>query len=649
MADFSQLTRQDLFMFLLFILALSSMYRVLSFLLAPVINGLYFILRINYSAIRYGWIQLTLKPTVAPTQKTVEFLRLCGDLRIRQIGSEMGLFCETVVNGRVMPVLINPDWRPHLGATLSTATQVQEAIIPCSIISEVPIGRERKSLVMIQDSNGTNLGVGVRTKCGNSDVLLTCAHALRNIRSTVPGELYIAKHNKQGILMRFEITKEVEAELACPDPDIDVIALRVDSCIWSKLGVGSAKVVKATKRSVPVTLYGVAGGEWVSSSGLALQGTIPGSFEHTASTQPGWSGSPLFTSDGQFVGLHRGVQVANQSNVATILWPFFNTEESPDNSGVFKEVSNPEELDHPARNTKSVRVMGRGTYKYTDTEYARPSKTAREVEDKLRESGKMLWADIVDEYFNTKYDEVEACDPLNCQRGSGINQIPIIPAPTEEVLGSSVELPPVVRTPSLGMSERLPGTVTSTPAPVKEETPSAPPVALMPEESPVVLGKKPMEPQQAAAEEKLAPLQEKVVDMEWDLNNIGARVKEVALQQELATTKLAAQMSAQLREAMADMKTLFLKELECHSLKLASRVSDLERAPLQREQSRSRPRQRNSQNLGSSRGPSADQTQSSHPSSSRQENTKSPAHQATSSKHVTDSLIDTRRYRPIQA
>ena len=647
-ADLGQLSRQDLLMFLLFILALSSMYRVLAFMLAPVINGLYFILRINYSAIRYGWIQLTLKPTVAPAQKTVEFLRLCGDLKIRQIGSEMGLFCETVVNGRVMPVLINPDWRPHLGATLSTATQVQEAIIPCSVINEVPIGRERKSLVMIQDSYGTNLGVGVRTKCGAGDVLLTCAHALRNIRSTVPGELYIAKHNRQGVLMRFEITKQVEAELACPDPDIDVIALRVESCIWSKLGVGSAKVIKATKRTTPVTLYGVAGGEWVSSSGLALQGKVPGSFEHTASTQPGWSGSPLFTSEGQFIGLHRGVQVANQSNVATILWPFFNTEESADNSGVFKEVSDPSELDHPARNTKSVRVVGRGTYKYTDTEYARPSQTAREVEDKLRESGKMLWADIVDEYFNTTYDEVEACEPLNSQRGSGTNQIPTIPAPTEEVLGSSVVLPPVVRTPSLGTSGSSPDTVTSTPALARNEMPSAPPVALATEESPVALGKKPMEPSQPVIEEKLAPLQEKVGDMEWDLNNIGARVKEVALQQELATTKLAAQLTIQLKEAMADMKTLFLKELECHSLKLASRVSDLERVPSQHDQPRSRSRQRNSQNLGSSRGQSVDQTRNSHPSSSKQESIKSPAHQATSSKHATDSLIDTRRYRPIQ-
>jgi hypothetical protein len=645
--DFGQLSRQDLLMFLLFILALSSMYRVLAFMLAPVINGLYFILRINYSALRYGWIQLTWKPTVAPAQKTIEFLRLSGDLRIRQVGSEMGLFCETVVNGRVIPVLINPNWQSHLGATLSTATQVQEAIIPCSIINEVPIGRERKSLVMIQDSNGTNLGVGVRTKCGNSDVLLTCAHALRNIRSTTPGELYIAKHNKQGVLMRFEITKEVEAELACPDPDIDVIALRVESCIWSKLGVGSAKVIKAAKRNTPVTLFGVAGGEWVSSSGLALQGTIPGSFEHTASTQPGWSGSPLFTSDGQFIGLHRGVQVANQSNVATILWPFFNTEESSDNSGVFKEVTDPTELDHPARNTRSVRVLGRGTYKYTDTEYARPSKTAREVEDKLRESGKMLWADIVDDYFDAKYDEVEACDPLNCQRGSGTNQIPTTHVPTEEVPASSVELPPVVRTPSLGTSGHSPDIVISTPAPVRDEMPSAPPVALMPEESPVALGKKPME-QQPAMEEKLAPLQEKVGDMEWDLNNIGARVKEVALQQELASTKLAAQMAAQLKEAMADMKTLFLKELECHSLKLASRVSDLERAPCQQDQPRSRSRQRNSPNSGSSRGPSADQTRSSRPSSSRQENIKSPNLQATSSKHATDSLIDTRRYRPIQ-
>lgn len=646
MADLSQLSRQDLFMFLLFILALSSMYRVLAFILAPVINGLYFILRINYSAMRYGWVQLTLKPTVAPAAKSIEFLRLCGDLRIRQVGAEMGLFCETVVNGRVIPVLINPHWQSHLGATLSTATQVQEAIIPCSVINEVPVGKERKSLVMIQDNNGTNLGVGVRTKCGSGDVLLTCAHALRNIRSTVPGELYIAKHNKQGILMRFEITKEVEAELACPDPDIDVIALRVESCIWSKLGVGSAKVVKSIQRSTPVTLFGVAGGEWVSSSGLALQGKSPGSFEHTASTQPGWSGSPLFTSEGQFIGLHRGVQVANQSNAATILWPFFDTQESPDNSGVFKEVANAEELDHPARDTRAVRVIGRGTYKYTATEYARPSKTAKEVEDKLRESGKMLWSDIVDAYFSNEYSEVEAVEPLNFQRGSGTNQIPTIPAPIVEVPGSSVDLPPVVRTPSLGTSAHLPGTVTSIPAPAKEELPSAPPVSLMPTES-LSQGTTTATPAPAAvvAEEHLAPLQEKVGDMEWDMNNFGYRLKEITLQQELASTKLAAQLSAQLKESIADMKTLFLKELECHSLKLDSRVSDLERAPLRQERQRSKSRRRSSPSSENSLGPNAAQTQSSRPSSSKQDGIWLPTHQQTSSKHATDSLTDIRRSR----
>jgi len=139
---------------------------------------------------------------------------------------------------------------------------------------------------------------------------------------------------------------------------IDIVLCKVDHNKFTALGCSVLKV-GAAKENCVVKLFGInQEGLGVSSLGTANRSNASSfRINHTATTYPGWSGTPLI-SNGKVVGLHSGADGPKRINFGYSLAPFahsnyFDKLETPFTEGdMHREVHKISKSEHRMRTTK---------------------------------------------------------------------------------------------------------------------------------------------------------------------------------------------------------------------------------------------------------------------------------------------------------
>jgi hypothetical protein len=371
------------------------------------------ILKFSFRVIRD---RLAVKLQAAPAPPVDNLVEVaCGP----ELDPTRGIFLRVDVDGVEKRVVIAPEWWKFLPAGVDVARH--ECAMLGSTPSSVALKAEPRSLVMIQQDSGRVVGVGSRVKYGSSDVLLTSTHVLRVGRIGTE-KLYLAKHDKQGILQRVELGPWPIA-FASGDEVVDLTAVQVPPLAWSKLGVSAAKTAAPRSNNVAVSVYGVNATDntWRCSLGLGKTGEVAASLSHSCTTFASWSGSPIYNSNGAVIAVHRQSLGFGKTNLGTTIFPFMLEAETMDASAPYREIT-VEEINMPERFPKTVTVRGRGEYSFTDTEFVRPSVDRMlDFENRMKSLGKPLWSEAMDEFDeeeNMNYDDSYETFPLNEMLGS---------------------------------------------------------------------------------------------------------------------------------------------------------------------------------------------------------------------------------------
>jgi hypothetical protein len=574
------------------------------------------------------WLQATLTPQCAPKQDHYKHLVLQGPVAFRTVGNQMGVYGTVDVGGLLVDVLVNPEWFNYLPDAIMKSRK-EEAAVDYSPTSPVDKNAEPRSLVTLQAESGKHLGVGARVNYQGSTVLLTCAHVLMASRQQPGCKIFICKQNKQGELMRLELPADTKVAFGHTSSNFDAVALEVDPVVWSKLGVGAARVVTPRATNTTTQAYGYQMGKWHCSTGTAIPAPKPGSFYHTCSTQAGWSGSPLYCSQDSIVGLHRAAGVIGRYNLATILFPLFEKIESENPFRGFAEIKD-YEMD-VRQDFEEIDLVGRGRYRFTANEFVRPNETHAQIEARLKTSGRRLWSDMLDDAPMDFDSSVEGTDSLNYQRGSEIHPTPSIPESVSPAPSSSRVLPPPRRIPSLVTCAATPATSSPPPAdapaspaqpeapvPAKDEKPteaktestsSAPPP-----DAPLVL------PQQLTRQ--LEELDKGMADTFFYAQEASETTKRMQSRLEESQQHLRLELTHQFQKAIADLENKLIEklgsQLACLSTKLDAQPSDSENAKPLTRRPRSKQRRSASPSSTSIRGRSVDPPRSTLPSPSKQ-------------------------------
>jgi len=115
-----------------------------------------------------------------------------------------------------------------------------------------------------------------------------------------------------------------------------MIGIDTPDSAWSFLGVTVAKVDPNPPEKFTIQTYGYDGPVPAMSQGRAHVGNCLGII-HFASTEAGWSGSPLMRN-GKIVGIHRGFQPGGQANYGVGIAPLVAGFESKDRSKGYTRV-----------------------------------------------------------------------------------------------------------------------------------------------------------------------------------------------------------------------------------------------------------------------------------------------------------------------
>lgn len=580
-------------------------------------------------------------PVPAPVKRAPAFIKLEGPVNLRTVDGVIGMFGYIDVCGTKIEILVNTEWQSFLPDAIIRAEK-KEAAVDFSVVSSLEPRKEPASLVSLQTEDGTHIGCGARVNYHGKTILLTCAHVLSTARRALGGRLFICKQHSDGTMMRMEMPSTAYIVFGHADPTFDAVGICLDksdipSPIWSKLGVGTATVKKPLVERVTVTTYGYTHtrNTWQSSCGQAIVCDVPGTFIHNCSTEVGWSGAPLYSTSNQIVGLHRGAHVFGRSNAATILFPVFEKSESAVKSPGFAEIID-EEMDF-REEVVSIDLVGRGRYRYTNSEFSRPRETLQQMEARLSSGGKVLWSDMADETLVSDLRDqfYESNDSLNCQRGSEILPTPSTPASEPQVPASSRSLPPPRRTPILVTQEDSPSTTlarpglascpAATPPPASLTPPSVAPTAKMPQQ---LVEQNPPQWECPPRPESPHPLVDQadqlwtaMTDIQYATENLGDIPQKLSqLEQQQAHLQL--EISHKIAEMGMQLENKLLSKFGVQTECLSSKLDDLMSAfanahrpqspePLRRQRSPS-------QNLTSTRGRKGGQQPSSLPSSSRQ-------------------------------
>jgi hypothetical protein len=256
-----------------------------------------------------------------------------------------------------------------------------------------------KGVVMIFDGDVLQ-GMGSRVSVGSRSYLVTARHVVSNCVNDV----FIGRGG-----VRIPIDKESVQIL--PISGVDVSVVEIPAPIWSVLGVAALKSRTAVVGSV-VQLWGEVGGKLAFSTGQIQKfDKIIGT--HAASTQSGWSGTPLF-NEGHVVGVHIGNDgvKANEfvriHEILDVLGRAF--QESPTGAYGAKAIAYDEFVENVDEQDRvSIRIGGVNVL-FSDHNYA--AKDILDMEKKfVRKSWYQLSLEGDDMDYYTEYPECKSTEP----------------------------------------------------------------------------------------------------------------------------------------------------------------------------------------------------------------------------------------------
>ncbi|QGL04933.1 polyprotein P1a [Hubei sclerotinia RNA virus 1] len=279
----------------------------------------------------------------------------------------------------------------------SSATVLQsrkEMAVPGSL--PMPVATWPAGLVAIR-ADGKRSSMGCRIKIGSRTFLLVAHHSLRGSSGSA---LSIGTGT-----VSIPMSKEWPVFAYSPSRSLDFCLIELDKQAWSVLGVKALNINPTTSGSV--TTYGVdCSGRLNSSLGSVRRDrSKPFGLSHSASTEPGWSGTPLLNSGG-VVGWHTGAgETSLPSNVATSVAAILaatNTKESPFTAGKFVHVEWDELLDREdVSRAIAYGLNGRVEFITSDSDYSRQY----DYDFSGRSIVGQSWADLDDEDEDWGYDD----------------------------------------------------------------------------------------------------------------------------------------------------------------------------------------------------------------------------------------------------
>jgi hypothetical protein len=148
-------------------------------------------------------------------------------------------------------------------------------------------------LVAIRNYTGEHYGFGfIYTKKDGTPILITAAHVLKKVA--------------QGMILSVadksvRVANDAQVVLAST---FDVAGVVLEKAVSSRLGVKKVKVSSVPAESGTVSCFGYVRGEFVRTIGLIESVASRFRFRHTASTLPGFSGTPIFNGDKEVCGIH---------------------------------------------------------------------------------------------------------------------------------------------------------------------------------------------------------------------------------------------------------------------------------------------------------------------------------------------------------
>nr|APP90904.1 RdRp polyprotein [Soybean yellow common mosaic virus] len=290
---------------------------------------------------------------------------------------------------------VNPSWISLLDRSLKINgdEQSNESAILGSFYSAVKPGDEPASLVAIK-SGAHTIGFGCRTKIDGGDVLLTANHVWNS--AAKPDAL--AKSGKQVVIEDWEVPVSSDHQM------LDFVAVRVPSCVWSKLGVKSTPLVCPSAKDVVTCYGGPTSDELLSSVGHCSPTEFAWKVTHNCPTAAGWSGTPLYSSRG-VVGMHTGFENIGKMNRGVNMFYVANyllrsQETLPPELSIIEIPF--EDVETRSYEFLEVEIVGRGKAKLGKREFAWIPESGKywadQDEDELPpppkvRDGKLVWAD----------------------------------------------------------------------------------------------------------------------------------------------------------------------------------------------------------------------------------------------------------------
>ncbi|UOF93180.1 polyprotein P2a [Cynosurus mottle virus] len=265
-----------------------------------------------------------------------------------------------------------------------------EMAMPNSPTNRVAPNSEPDSLVTLY-RDGAVIGFGARIKTPRGEDLLLTAYHVWELEPE-----HMAKRGKCIPLRKCRLVYKSTSEM------LDFAMVEVPSSYWTSVGVKSARLKKSGARTVVRAFGGQSSQDLFSTSGVATYGKTPLELVHTATTFPGWSGTPLY-SKGNVVGLHFGSEKAKLKNRACNIAGLF--EILPRNveveSSVMADDSSQQELEHAEWVERMKQGVPYEQYEINDEDYMVGYKDYHrlahfDAERRLNDPSYRSWADRAD-------------------------------------------------------------------------------------------------------------------------------------------------------------------------------------------------------------------------------------------------------------
>ncbi len=194
--------------------------------------------------------------------------------------------------------------------------RIEEMALPGSEL--YPSSNRQVGAIMVSVNNSDLKVIGCFWRM--DDYLITAAHVANAISSGV-AEVYLARHTEKKNVRRLDLRGVIGISRddfklennAFPYECYDVFAVKLKKGVWSKIGLTAVSTKINSSYGLMISATGFVDDLLMASAGKTLSDSGPIELYHTASTNKGFSGSPLFCGN-SVVGMH--VAAENGKNVA---------------------------------------------------------------------------------------------------------------------------------------------------------------------------------------------------------------------------------------------------------------------------------------------------------------------------------------------